>query len=95
MLLLKHCALRNFQVIEGRNVSSFTWSDYEWKKVQTRVIKLHSIHILVQSKGMLAKNIPCMYNSNLEIRTAGSSGHLQQVFCEGRRKFWQYYIIDL
>ena len=95
MLLLKHCALRKCHVIKGQNVLSFAWSDYEWKKVQTRVIKLHSINILVQSKGMLAKNIPCMRNSNLEITIAGSSGHLQQVFCERRRKFWQYYIIDL
>ena len=95
MLLLKHCALCKFHVIKGRNVLLFAWSDYEWKKVQTRVIKLHSIHILVQSKGMLAKNVPCMYNSNLEIRFADFSGHLQQAFCEGQRKFWQYYIINL
>ena len=95
MLLLKHCALCKFHVIKGRNVLSFAWSDYEWKKVQTRVIKLHSIHILVQSKGVLAKNVPCMYNSNLEIRFADFSGHLQQAFCEGQRKFWQYYIINL
>ena len=95
MLLLKHCALRKCHVIKGQNVLSFAWSDYEWKKVQMRVIKLHSINVLVQSKGMLAKNIPCMRNSNLEIRIAGSSGHLQQAFCEGRRKFWQYYVINL
>ena len=44
---------------------------------------------------MLAKNIPWMRNSNLEVRIAGSSGHLQQAFCEGWRKFWLYYIIDL
>ena len=81
--------------MKGRNVLSFAWSDYEWKKVQTHVMKLHSIHILVQSKGMLAKNVPCMHNSNLEIRFAGFSGHLQQAFWEGRRKLRQYYIIDL
>ena len=60
------------------------------------VIKLHSIHILVQSKGMLAKNVPCICYSDLEIRNACSSGHLQQAFCEGERKFWQLVtVVDL
>lgn len=36
MLLLQRCASSKFHVIDGQ--------DYEWQKVQTQVIKLHSVH---------------------------------------------------
>ena len=36
MPLLQPCASSKFHVIDGQ--------DYEWQKVQTQVIKLHSVH---------------------------------------------------
>ena len=43
------------------------WSDYEWQRVQTQVTKLHFVH---WPHSMLATNMQCMRNSNLEIRIA-------------------------
>ena len=63
--LIRCCALCG-----GQNIR-----DYEWYKVQTHVLKVHSvhsIHSLWKSKRM-ATYMQRMRNNNLEIRIAGSS----------------------
>ena len=96
-LLLQLGALRKFHVTDSQTTrdqiaserrSKRAWSNCEWKKVQTRVIKLRvkegpnardqtafsaSIHYKWQSKQMLATYMRRMRNNNLEIRITGSS----------------------
>ena len=63
----------------GKNIR-----DYEWYKVQTHVLKVHSvhsIHSLWKSKRM-ATYMQRMRNNNLEIRIAGSSWRLWLSFIQ-------------
>ena len=77
MFLILCCALHKFLVIEGRNMHDQISSDERSKRMM-RLCSMHSIFLSVKVQ-ICAGHIylPCMLDSNMEIRIVGSYGCLQ------------------
>ena len=70
-LLRQHYALHEFHVTNGQNTRDEIMSDRRSKRRWSNcILYIDPIHFPWKSKQILATNMPCMRNSNLEIRIA-------------------------
>lgn len=73
-LLRQHYALHEFHVTNGQNTRDEITSDRRSKRRWSNcILYIDPIHFPWKSKQILATNMPCMRNSNLEIRNKAVS----------------------
>ena len=73
-LLRQHCALHEFHMTNGQNTLDQITSDRRSKRGWSNcILYIDPIHFPSKSKRILATNMQCMRNSNLEIRIADNN----------------------